>query len=90
MTGARAEFVVDSLAPTASITAPKANAVIGDLYEIKGTATDTDFLDYQVRIFPGDSVSGQPLRSFVSTVPVIGDTLYRWDTRTVDRWFIYD
>ena len=84
MTGARAEFIVDSLAPIASITAPKANAVIGGLYEIKGTATDkTDFLDYQIHIFPGDSVSGQPLRSFVSTVPVTGDTLYRWDTRTV-------
>lgn len=84
MMGARAEFVVDSLAPNVSITAPKENAVIGDVYEIKGTATDeTDFRDYQIRIFPGDSVSGDPLPPFVSTVPVEGDTLYRWDTRTV-------
>ena len=84
LTGASAEFVVDSLAPTVSITAPKENAVIGDVYEIKGTATDkTDFLDYQIRIFPGDSVSGEPLPPFVSTVPVTDDTLYRWDTRTV-------
>ena len=43
----------------------------------------TDFLDYQIRIFPGDSTSGEPLPPFVSTVPVTGDTLYRWDTRTV-------
>ena len=84
MIGARAEFVVDSLAPNVSITSPKENAVIGDVYEIKGTATDkTDFLDYQIRIFPGDSTSGEPLPPFVSTVPVAGDTLYRWDTRTV-------
>ena len=84
LTGASAEFVVDSLAPIVSITAPKENAVIGDVYEIKGTATDkTDFLDYQIRIFPGDSVSGEPLPPFVSTVPVTDDTLYRWDTRTV-------
>ena len=83
-TGAEAEFVVDSLAPSVSITAPKENAVIGDVYEIRGTAKDeTDFLDYQIRIFPGDSVSDIPLLSFVSTVPVTGDTLYRWDTRTV-------
>ena len=82
--GARAEFVVDSLAPTVSITAPKANTVIGGVYEIKGTATDaTDFLDYQIRIFPGDSVLGEPLPPFISTVPVTGDTLYRWDTQTV-------
>ena len=82
--GARAEFVVDSLPPIVSITAPKANAVIGDVYEIKGTATDeTDFLDYQIRIFPGDSTSGELLPPFVSTVPVRGDTLYHWDTRTV-------
>ncbi len=84
LTGARAEFVVDSLAPIASITAPKENAVIGGVYEIKGTAADaTDFLDYQIRIFPADSVSSEPLPPFVSTVPVTGDTLYRWDTRTV-------
>ncbi len=84
LTGASAEFVVDSLAPIVSITAPKENAVIGDVYEIKGTATDeTDFLDYQIRIFPGDSTSGEPLPPFVSTVPVTDDTLYRWDTRTV-------
>ena len=84
LTGASAEFVVDSRAPTVSITEPKANAVIGDVYEIRGTATDaTDFLDYQIRIFPGTSVSGEPLPPFVSTVPVEGDTLYRWDTRTV-------
>ena len=84
MVGARAEFVVDSVAPIVSITAPEADAVIGGVYEIKGTATDeTDFLDYQIRIFPGDSISGQPLRSFVSTVPITGDTLYRWDTQTV-------
>ena len=82
--GASAEFVVDSLAPTVSITEPKENAVIGDVYEIKGTATDkTDFLDYQIRIFPGDSTLGEPLPPFVSTVPVEGDTLYRWDTRMV-------
>ena len=84
LTGASAEFVVDSLAPIVSITAPKENAVIGDVYEIKGTAADeTDFLDYQIRIFPGDSTSGEPLPPFVSTVPVTDDTLYRWDTRTV-------
>ena len=82
--GARAEFVVDSVAPIVSITAPEADAVIGGVYEIQGTATDeTDFLDYQIRIFRGDSISGQPLRSFVSTVPITGDTLYRWDTQTV-------
>ena len=82
--GASTEFVVDSRAPTVSITAPKENAVIGDVYEIKGTATDeTDFLDYQIRIFPGDSTLGEPLPPFFSTVPVEGDTLYRWDTRTV-------
>ncbi len=84
LTGASREFVIDSLAPTVIITAPKANAVIGDVYEIKGTATDaTDFLDYQIRIFPGSSVSGKPLPPFVSTVPVTDDTLYRWDTRMV-------
>ncbi len=86
MTGASAEFVVDSLAPNVSITAPKENAVIGGVYEIRGTATDaTDFLDYQIRIFPGDSVSDADisLLSFVSTVPIRGDILYRWDTRTV-------
>ncbi len=84
LTGANREFVVDSLAPIVSITAPKANAVIGGVYEIKGTATDaTDFLDYEIRIFPGDSVAGEPLPPFVSTVHVTGDTLYRWDTRTV-------
>ena len=84
LTGASREFVVDSLAPIVSITAPKENAVIGDVYEIRGTATDkTDFLDYQIRIFPGDSTSGESLPPFVSTVPVEGDTLYRWDTRTV-------
>lgn len=84
MTGASAEFVVDSLAPVVNITAPQANAVIGGVYEIRGTATDkTDFLDYQIRIFPGDSASGEPLPPFVSTVPVEGDTLYRWDTQTV-------
>ena len=56
LTGASAEFVVDSLAPIVSITAPKENAVIGDVYEIRGTAKDeTDFLDYQIRIFPGAS-----------------------------------
>ena len=83
--GASAEFMVDSLPPIVSITAPEANAVIGGIYEIKGTATDaTDFLDYQIRIFPGDSASGEPLPPFVSTVPVEGDTLYRWDTQTVD------
>ena len=83
-TGAEAEFVVDSLAPSVSITAPQANAVIGDVYEIRGTATDaTDFLDYQIRIFLGDSIAGASLPPFVSTVPVKGDTLYRWDTRTV-------
>ena len=82
--GASAEFVVDSLAPIVSITAPKDNAVIGGIYEIRGTAKDeTDFLDYQIRIFPGDSTSGNPLAPFVSTVPVEDDTLYRWDTRTV-------
>ena len=82
--GASAEFMVDSLPPIVSITAPKENAVIGDVYEIKGTATDkTDFLDYQIRIFPGNSTSGEPLPPFVSTVPVTDDTLYRWDTRTV-------
>ena len=84
MTGASAEFVVDSLAPVVNITAPQANAVIGNVYQIRGTATDkTDFLDYQIRIFPGDSASGEPLPPFVSTMPVEGDTLYRWDTRTV-------
>ena len=84
LTGASAEFVVDSLAPTVSITAPKENAVIGEVYEIRGTATDeTDFLDYQIRIFPGDSTSGESLPPFVSTVPVEGDVLYSWDTRTV-------
>ena len=84
MVGASAEFVVDSLAPIVSITAPKENAVIGGVYEIRGTAKDeTDFLDYQIRIFPGDSTSGNPLAPFVSTVPVTDDTLYRWDTRTV-------
>ena len=84
LTGASREFVIDSLAPTVIITAPKANAVIGDVYEIKGTATDaTDFMDYQIRIFPGGSVSGKPLPPFVSTVPVTDDTLYRWDTRMV-------
>ena len=84
LTGASAEFVVDSLAPFVSITAPEANAVIGGVYEIRGTAMDeTDFLDYQIRIFPGPSVSGESLPPFVSTVPVRGDTLYRWDTRTV-------
>ena len=82
--GARAEFVVDSLAPIVSITVPKENAVIGDVYEIRGTAMDkTDFLDYQIRIFPGDSASGEPLPPFLSTVPVTDDTLYRWDTRMV-------
>ena len=85
LTGASADFVVDSLAPIVSITAPEANAVIGGIYEIKGTATAaTDFLDYQIRIFPGDSASGEPLPPFVSTVPVEGNTLYRWDTQTVD------
>ena len=85
LTGASREFVIDSLAPTVIITAPKENAVIGGVYEIKGTALDkTDFLDYQIRIFPGDSASGASLSSFVSTVPVEGDTLYRWDTQTVD------
>ena len=85
MMGARAEFVVDSRVPIVSITAPKENAVIGGVYEIRGTAADaTDFLDYQIRIFPGGSVSGEPLPPFVSTVPVRGDTLYRWDTQTVD------
>ncbi len=84
LTGASREFVVDSLAPIVSITAPKENAVIGDVYEIKGTAKDeTDFLDYQIRIFPGDSTSGESLPPFISTVPVEDDTLYRWDTRTV-------
>ena len=84
LTGASAEFVVDSLAPIVSITAPKENDVIGDVYEIKGTAKDeTDFLDYQIHIFPGDSASGEPLPPFVSTVPIEDDTLYRWDTRTV-------
>ena len=84
LTGASAEFVVDSLAPIVSITAPKENAVIGDVYEIKGTAKDdNDFLDYQIRIFPGDSTSGESLPPFISTVPVEDDTLYRWDTRTV-------
>ena len=84
LTGASAEFVVDSLAPIVSITAPKENAVIGDVYEIRGTAKDeTDFLDYQIRIFPGASTSGESLPPFISTVPVEDDTLYRWDTRTV-------
>ena len=84
LTGASAEFVVDSLAPIVSITAPKENAVIGDVYEIKGTAKDeNDFLDYQIRIFPGDSTSGKSLPPFISTVPVEDDTLYRWDTRMV-------
>ena len=84
MAGARAEFVVDSVAPIVSITAPEADAVIGGVYEIKGIATDTtDFLDYQIRIFPGDAASGESLPPFVSTVPVTGDTLYRWDTQTV-------
>ncbi len=84
LTGASAEFVVDSLAPSVSITAPKSNAVIGDVYEIRGTAMDTtDFLDYQIRIFSGTSVLVEPLTSFISTVPVTGDILYRWDTRTV-------
>ena len=84
LTGASAEFVVDSLAPIVSITAPKENAVIGDVYEIKGTAKDeNDFLDYQIRIFPGDSTLGESLPPFISTVPVEDDTLYRWDTRTV-------
>ena len=84
MVGASAEFVVDSHPPIVSITAPKENAVIGGVYEIRGTAKDeTDFLDYQIRIFPGDSTSGEPLAPFVSTVPVTDDTLYRWDTRTV-------
>ena len=84
LTGASAEFVVDSLAPIVSITAPKENAVIGDVYEIRGTAKDeTDFLDYQIRIFPRDSTLGEPLPPFISTVPVEDDTLYRWDTRTV-------
>ena len=84
LTGASRDFVVDSLAPIVSITAPKENAVIGDVYEIKGTAMDkTDFLDYQIRIFPGDSTSGEPLHPFISTVPVEDDTLYHWDTRTV-------
>lgn len=84
LTGANAEFVVDSLAPIVSITAPKENAVIGDVYEVRGTAKDeTDFLDYQIRIFPGDSTLGEPLSPFISTVPVEDDTLYRWDTRTV-------
>ena len=64
LTGASAEFVVDSLAPIVSITAPKENAVIGDVYEIRGTAKDeTDFLDYQIRIFPGDSTSGESFAS---------------------------
>ncbi len=82
--GASAEFVIDSLAPSVSITNPKPEAVIGGVYEIEGTATDeTDFLDYQIRIFPGDSVSGTPPPPFVSTVPVKGDTLYRWNTQTV-------
>ena len=82
--GASAEFMVDSLLPIVSITAPKENAVIGDVYEIRGTARDeTDFLDYQIRIFPGDSTSGESLPPFISTVPVEDDTLYRWDTRMV-------
>ena len=82
--GASAEFMVDSLPPIVSITAPKENAVIGDVYEIRGTAKDeTDFLDYQIHIFPGDSTSGESLPPFLSTVPIEDDTLYRWDTRTV-------
>ncbi|MBI1928703.1 hypothetical protein HYR99_31220, partial [Candidatus Poribacteria bacterium] len=82
--GAQAEFVVDSLPPTVSITQPKRGAVIGGVYPIEGTATDgTDFLDYQIQIFSGARVSGNPLFApFISTQPVQGNRLYAWDTRT--------
>ncbi len=82
--GAQAEFVVDSLPPTVSITQPKRGAVIGGVYPIEGTATDgTDFLDYQIQIFSGAQVSGNPLFApFISTQPVQGNRLYAWDTRT--------
>ncbi len=73
--GARAEFVIDSHTPTVRIANPKRDAVIAGVYTIEGTATDEDFLDYQIQI------SGQSV--FTSNQPVDGSTLYRWDTQTV-------
>ncbi len=73
--GAQAEFVIDSKPPTVLITNPKPGAVIKGVYGIEGSATDTDFHDYEIQI------SGQSV--FTSNQPVDRNTLYRWNTQTV-------
>ena len=84
--GAMAEFAVDSIPPRVNISSPKPSEVIRGTYLVEGTATDeTDFLNYQIQIFVGDSLTGKPVLAtpFFSADSVESSTLYSWDTHTL-------
>ncbi len=84
--GATAEFAVDSVPPRVGISRPKPSEVIRGTFPVEGTATDdTDFLDYRIRIYVGNGLTGPPAldSTFVSVNPVENSTLYNWNTRTL-------
>ncbi len=68
-------FTVDAAEPVAVIREPDEGQVIGGIFKIVGTATDTDFLEYQIEAGP------QVPRTF--DTPVEDDELASWDTTSL-------
>ncbi len=71
---------VDRTVPTASFASPAANAVISGSVTVTGTATDTNFLSYELEYGAGD-VPTVWTSVILATTPVSNGTLGIWDTK---------
>jgi len=76
--GAKAIFRVDAAPPEARIDEPYPNQVIGGTFDIKGTATDTDFLKYKIQAGPNFS--------YESDKAVEDNVLASWNTQGERDW----
>jgi RHS repeat-associated protein len=81
---ATACVTVDNTAPVGSLTAPAANAPLGGMVSVTGSATDNlGFGDYVLEYGVGSTPpSWSPIGTFAS--PVSGATLAPWDTSALN------
>ncbi|XXF75461.1 CARDB domain-containing protein [Myxococcaceae bacterium GXIMD 01537] len=77
-----ARAVIDSMAPVASLSTPRANARVTGLVELRGTAySPDDFREYRLSRKREDGAVSQPFETLAtSSAPVQGGVLGFWDT----------
>ncbi len=73
-------ILIDSASPVALITLPAANATVSGIVTLTGSASDTNFLNYRLRVASAATPNQLTEIGSPVTQPVVNGTLGAWDT----------